>query len=319
MAPQVSVIIPTYNREFSLRQSVESVLRQTFADIEVIVVDDCSEDATSDVLSQICDSRLRVLTHDRNRGGSAARNTGIRAARGKYVAFQDSDDEWLPTKLEKQIAALETSSPDSIGVYCGMVVVGAVESDAADSVLVRYLPAPRIRVPLEGELEASLLRARSFISTQTFVARRDVLIACGAFDESLAALQDWDCFIRLAAHGPIAFVKEPLVIQRFSPNSLTRSARNRVDAMSRILAKYQDQFRRVPAVLAEHYYVLGGGYRRLGDQSAATEYYILSFKLAPWQTKTLLLLVYTVLQRTVSCIVNRLRRPCCVSERIDGR
>jgi glycosyltransferase involved in cell wall biosynthesis len=303
--PRVSVIIPSFNREATLKQSVASVLRQTYEEFELIVVDDCSDDRTSEVLSQICDSRMKVITHDRNRGGSAARNTGIRAAQAEYVAFQDSDDEWLPTKLQKQMAVLENAGPTTIGVYCGMLVLGTVMGDPADSVGVRYLPAPDIPVPLEGNIHASLLRARSFISTQTFVVRRDLLIRSGGFDESLKALQDWDCFIRVAAHGQISFVKEPLVLQRFSANSLTRSTRNRVLAMSVILEKYEEDFRKIPRTLSQHYDVLAGGYRRLGEFSTAAKYYFRSLRLYPSRLGVWLKVAYTLVQHAYRAIADR--------------
>lgn len=300
--PRVSVIIPSYNREATLERSVASVLRQTYEDFELIVVDDCSEDRTLEVLSQICDSRMKVITHERNRGTSAARNTGIRAAEGEYVAFQDSDDEWLPTKLEQQITVLENAGPPTIGVYCGMLVLGTVMGEPADSVAVRYLPAPEIPVPLEGSIRTSLLRARSFISTQTFVVRRDVLILSGGFDESLKALVDWDLAIRIAAQGQLAFVKEPLVIQRFSTNSLTRSSRNRVLAMSVILEKYHEDFREIPRTLSGHYDVLAGGYRRLGEFSAAARYYFRSLRLDPSRLRTWWKLGYSFVRHAFESI-----------------
>ncbi|MGB3624622.1 MAG: glycosyltransferase family 2 protein, partial [Henriciella sp.] len=101
----VSVVIPTYNRARTLRRAVESVLRQSYTNLELIVVDDASTDDTKAVLSSINDPRMRVITYEFNRGCAAARNIGARDARGEYLAFQDSDDEWLADKLSKQVAA----------------------------------------------------------------------------------------------------------------------------------------------------------------------------------------------------------------------
>lgn len=103
----VSVVIPTYNRSEFLVQAVQSVLKQTRSALEIIVVDDASSDATRDVLMQIQDARLRYLRHEVNLGGAAARNTGIDAAQGDYVAFLDSDDQWFPTKIETQLERIE--------------------------------------------------------------------------------------------------------------------------------------------------------------------------------------------------------------------
>ena len=112
--PKVSVIIPTYNRAHLVGRAIRSVLNQTYQDFEIIVVDDGSTDNTEEVVKSFNDPRIRYIRHEKNRGGSAACNTGIRAARGEYIAFQDSDDEWLPEKLEKQMQVFE-NTPTGVG------------------------------------------------------------------------------------------------------------------------------------------------------------------------------------------------------------
>jgi len=105
--PKVSVVVPAYNRERLILHALNSVLAQTFADFEILAVDDGSTDGTIQAIQSCTDPRIRCLRHEKNRGAAAARNTGIQAARGEYVAFLDSDDEWLPHKLERQTAALD--------------------------------------------------------------------------------------------------------------------------------------------------------------------------------------------------------------------
>src|SRR4030042_5052103 len=105
--PTVSIIIPTYNRAHLVMRAINSVLDQSFQDFEIIIVDDASRDNTEKMVSGIRDKRIFYIRHEKNRGGSAARNTGIKQARGEYIAFLDSDDEWLPEKLEKQLKVLE--------------------------------------------------------------------------------------------------------------------------------------------------------------------------------------------------------------------
>lgn len=102
--PFVSIVIPTYNRARFLGRLVRSVLNQTYKNFEVIVADDASTDDTAEIIKTFKDDRIRYIRHESNAGAAAARNTGIKASRGEYVAFQDSDDEWLPEKLEKQMA-----------------------------------------------------------------------------------------------------------------------------------------------------------------------------------------------------------------------
>jgi len=102
--PRISVIIPSYNRANTIGRAIQSALSQSYQDFEIIVIDDGSTDHTEEVIRSFQDSRIRYIRHNRNRGGSAARNTGIHAARGEYIAFLDSDDEWLPQKLELYFA-----------------------------------------------------------------------------------------------------------------------------------------------------------------------------------------------------------------------
>ena len=115
--PAVSVIIPTYNRAEFLRLAITSVLNQTFQDFEIIVVDDASEDHTHEVMNNLNDKRIKYIRHEVNKRVSAARNTGVLHSSGDYIAFLDDDDEWLPSKLQRQVALLEDSTSTCGGVY----------------------------------------------------------------------------------------------------------------------------------------------------------------------------------------------------------
>jgi len=112
--PTVSVIIPTYNRAHLVGRAIRSVLNQTYQDFEIIVVDDGSTDNTEEVVKSFNDPRIRYIRHEKNRGGSAARNTGIRVARGEYIAFLDSDDEWLPMHISRKLAVMEGKRADGL-------------------------------------------------------------------------------------------------------------------------------------------------------------------------------------------------------------
>ena len=187
--PLVSVIIPTYRRAHLVVRAVASVLRQTQGDLEVLVVDDSSPDDTAAVVRAIADTRVRYLRHDVNKGLPAVRNTGIRAARGRYIAFLDDDDEWREDKLEKQLKLL----PEYDAVLCMGI---------ADGYPLRVHNGSRITLDdlRRGSFNPSSLLARAEVL-------RDVL-----FDESLRQGEDWDAFIRIGQYYSIGWVPEPLLI-----------------------------------------------------------------------------------------------------------
>jgi glycosyltransferase involved in cell wall biosynthesis len=274
--PVVSVVIPAFNRAGTIGAAVDSVLAQTFQDLELILVDDASTDDTADVLAGLGDSRIRVIRHESNKGAGAARNTGIEAARGEWVAFQDSDDLWMPTKLERQMARLSSPGASYIAAYCGMLVED-MDNPCAQP---RYIPDTKVTTR-EGNILNELL-TRSFISTQTLVARRDLLMSIGGFDEELPALEDWECVLRLAQHDSFALVDEPLVRQRFSPNSITRSADRRLKARIQILEKHRELLARDPLVLASHHYSIAGALRQSGRLEEAAQHITAALHCRPF-------------------------------------
>jgi glycosyltransferase involved in cell wall biosynthesis len=277
--PPVSVVIPAYNRAATIAAAIESVLRQTWSDFELIVVDDGSSDGTLAAAAAVRDPRVRLVQNPRNLGAAAARNAGVAEARGTWVAFQDSDDEWLPCKLEKQMARLAAVGAPCVGAYCGLLTLGTLDARPGARIRLRYVPDPGI-APVEGDLLPALLK-RNIISTQTLVARRDVFAALGGFDAALPAVEDWDFALRLAHRGPIAFVDEPLVHQRFSENSLTRHRDRQLAAHDRIVAKNLGLYAGRPELLALQYYVMAGDHRRLGDLGAARRYLALARRTHP--------------------------------------
>jgi glycosyltransferase involved in cell wall biosynthesis len=288
--PSVTVVIPAFNRVGTIRAAVESVLSQSYADLELLVVDDGSSDGTMDQLAEIDDPRLRLLSNPHNMGVSAARNTGIRNARGVWVAFQDSDDEWMPRKLEKQMARIASLGPDCVGAYCGMTIVGSPSTLRSEASSERYYPDETLGLR-EGNILSALLRT-SLISTQTLVARRDILTQIGGFDEALPALVDWDCVLRLARIGPFAFVDEPLVRQYFSENSITHSRKKRAFARERIVEKNMDLLEQVPEILADHYRSIAGESRRLGDLSGAQSAIRSALQVRPFDFRLWAILSY---------------------------
>jgi glycosyltransferase involved in cell wall biosynthesis len=274
-APQVSVVIPAYNRAAAIAAAIESVLRQTWGDFELIVVDDGSTDGTLAAAAEVKDPRVRLIANPRNMGAAGARNTGVAEARGTWVAFQDSDDEWLPGKLEKQMARL-AANPDFVAAYCGLLTVGGLDARPGERTELRYVPDPSVK-PAEGDILEPLLE-RNMISTQTLVVRRDIFLALGCFDEATTPIEDWDFALRLAHRGPIAFVDEPLVHQRFSPNSISRWTRRRHESRQHLVAKNMPLFASRPHLLARQYYILASDNRKAGDLAAARRYLALARK-----------------------------------------
>ena len=197
--PAVTVIIPTYNRAGLLPRALGSVLAQTFGDFEVLVVDDGSTDGTADVLAGYDDVRIRYLRQAQNRGVSAARNRGLREARGELVAFLDSDDVWFPDKLALQVERFG-ELPESVGL-----LYGGVENDDGRG-------GRDVRVPTRrGGLYGDLLLTNPIHGTSGVMVRRNVVAAVGFFDEAAPAIEDYDYWLRIARLFEVDFVEEPLI------------------------------------------------------------------------------------------------------------
>ncbi|MFC7096418.1 glycosyltransferase family 2 protein [Halobaculum marinum] len=218
--PEVSVVVPAYQRGDMVGRAIDSALAQTLDDIEVIVVDDGSDDDTEAVVTGYDDDRVRYVAHETNRGVSAARNTGLAAATGEYVAFLDSDDEWLPRKLERQLSVLADRGEGWVGAYCGVATCGLSPLGRLASVVSeRFF---RSAAPREGgrELAEALLSMQVFMGPgSTLLVERDVLNATGGFDEGLSLYEDWDLVLRVLAVGKLAYVDEPLAVTHFTGNA----------------------------------------------------------------------------------------------------
>ncbi|WP_324759917.1 glycosyltransferase family 2 protein [Haloarcula sp. GH36] len=244
--PRVSVVIPTYNRADTVRRAIESALAQTVTDIEVVVVDDGSTDDTAAVVAGIDDERVRYITHEGNRGRSVARNTGIDAARGEYVAFLDSDDHWLPGKLERQLDELSRRSPEWIGVYCEFLT----PKPSALGRTVDWLSREVFAAPnaLEGgrELAREILTVNVLMGPgSTLLVEREALLATDGFDEQLVDHEDWDLVLQLLARGKIAYVDEALVVVPSSGGD--PSPEELVDNKRRFLSRHADLIREFEA------------------------------------------------------------------------
>ena len=200
---RVSVVIPTFNYGRWVAEAVDSALQQTLPPLEVIVVDDGSTDETAAVLAAYGD-RIRLIRQT-NQGPAMARNAGIAAARGDYVAFLDADDVWKPRKLELQMARFNGGPP------LGFVHCGVETFDAAGNTLGVQLAGR------EGRVAAGLLRLDTDVVAgpgSSIVFPKAVADEIGGFDASLPCSEDWDFCYRIAARYPVGYVAEPLVRYR---------------------------------------------------------------------------------------------------------
>ena len=307
--PRVSVILPTFNRAKTLRAAIDSVLSQSYRSLELIVVDDASTDETEALVTSIDDARISYLRHNDNSGGSAARNSGLRAATGELLAFQDSDDLWLPDKLERQVALLD-SKPEVGLVWCPYLRTnrhGAEELHPTTPTL-----SPR------GEVQPALLK-KNFIGTPTIVARRSCYERCGNFDEALPRFQDWDWVVRVAAQFQFDHLTDPLVACGWAETNITDGHSDALVQAERILLeKHREPLAKLgPEVLARRIWHYSHICFMAGEISAGRAALREARELRPTTTRTLYAMLSTFpplyrfvyrLRRSLSAIVARPRR-----------
>ncbi|MFN6485475.1 MULTISPECIES: glycosyltransferase family 2 protein [unclassified Nostoc] len=208
--PKVSVIIPTYNRKHYLERAINSVLNQTYTDYELVVVDDASTDGTTSFIAEKYPS-VRCVSLPKNCGAGGARNEGIRIARGSFIAFLDSDDEWLPKYLETQIQYIE-SSPDNVIVFCGCI------HQMQDGKIEKFSCQPWLAYP---DLTYHLLSENFILTASIVVVSKNALNKAGYFNESLKICQDKELFLRLFCLGNAAHVPYYLVTKYSHSSNLT--------------------------------------------------------------------------------------------------
>lgn len=197
----ISVVIPTHNRADLLPRAIKSVQMQTWTDLEIIVVSDGSTDETRHVVESLAkeDSRIKFIEYHPARGGNIARNTGIEHASGAYVAFLDDDDVWMPNKLEKQMAIMESDAEIGL-VYTGVQIIYVNEKVVYSS-----------KARACGDLSKDILLDNSIGTTSTVMVRKELFQKTGMFDVELRALQDFDLWIRFCQHCKVGCVPEEMI------------------------------------------------------------------------------------------------------------
>jgi hypothetical protein len=250
----VSVVIPAFNCEKTIVRSISSVRAQSYGSLEIVVVDDCSADGTASAVEAIGDPAIRLVRHQANGGASAARNTGIREATGRYIAFLDADDEWAADKIARQVALFEQNGDLGMVICDGDRI--APDGTTVGTIFSGYDP---------GIADAwKLLLEQSFIQTSCVMARRDLLVALGGFNTSLVVAEDWDLWLRLVDAAPFGAVPEKLVSFHMTPGSLmSREAGKEPLYLLPMIEKHVEAFKD-RLTDAECGRILGHQYQRCG-------------------------------------------------------
>jgi len=277
--PTVSVILPVYNRLHTLEDSMRSVLGQSYSDLELIVVDDASTEDLGQVIDRFDDPRVRYVRQPVNGGASVARNTGLTEARGAFIAFQDSDDLWLPRKLERQMKVLQ-DRPE-IDVVTGAKVLyggGPDGSYGIDKVSLRPPPPGRLR---EDEDQVAKFLVENRISLQNALFRRDCYPEPVWFDPRVRSNADWAFTASLAQHARILELPEPVVMAFSSTDGISKNRRHKAMGRLRILRRNRTAFARYPREYAYNLWHLGRALIHVGKRRTGRRFCLGALRMHP--------------------------------------
>lgn len=269
----VSVVLPTYNRASVLAGAIESVFAQTHQPLDLIVVDGGSTDGTDAVLDRVEDDRLRIVRREEPAGPSAARNAGVRAADGDYVAFIDADDRWRPPKLERQLAALRR-----------------VDGDVALTGLEKPSGEPRTRNGVEGDVREAVERLDVPTYTSTLLVSRAAFERVGGFDESLGCFEDWDLCLRLSRRYAFGFADAPLVVKGTDGTSISADPDRLAAAFRRLDRRYELPRTARAQFLAD----VGITHCEAGRLASGRSYIVRSLRLDPGRPKIVAALAFSL-------------------------
>jgi glycosyltransferase involved in cell wall biosynthesis len=298
--PLISVIIPAHNRAGLLPRAIRSILSQTYDNYEAVIADDCSTDNTEEVVKSFKDERIVYVRHNRNRGANAARNTGIRLARGRFIAFLDSDDEYLPRKLERTVEILNDSLPD-VGVVYSCVLRTRGEGRGMIKCLDRGI---------SGNIYIQELLA-NYVCIDTALVRKECF-SKELFDEDLPGYQDWDLFIRLARHYKFVYIDEPLAIWHHEDTRerISNNLRSVIVANKRFLEKYGEDLKAFPKQHSDFFYRIGHNCCKLGETKEGRSYLRRSLAHYPLNTKAMMALALSSLGSAVYKKMVTTRQSC---------
>jgi glycosyltransferase involved in cell wall biosynthesis len=271
--PKVSVIIPTYNRAHLIDKAIKSVLNQTYQDYEIIVVDNASTDNTKEVVKGFNNFKIRYIYYCDNRGSSVARNVGIRASQGEFIALLDSDDEWLPEKLDRQVEVLQNESPEVGVVYSDVLYI-----DENSKNMNRKLCNPK----KEGYIYEDLLGGNCVGTPSALLIKKECFHRFGLFDDLLKYHEDWDMWIRIAKYYRFVFIEVPLVKYRLHSNRISENLELTIIASNRILAKYTNELKKRRGVHSKIYFNIGNIFCHIGKTKEGQRYLLRAISLYPF-------------------------------------
>lgn len=241
--PMVSIIIPTHNRPSLLRRAVTSALAQDYANFEIIIVDDYPRDDSKKLVDSFGDQRIRYLRVG-PMTASAARNIAIGEAKGKYVAFLDDDDEWLPTKLSRQLEKFDECDENVALVYSGLYFINETKG------------FKRVIIPIyRGNVLGKLLEVGFVRTLSTVMVKTEVLREINGFDAKMPSLHDWDLYLRVAKNYKFDFVPAPLVNYYVNYQGIMHDIEKQLSGHTAFYAKYKDQLK--PRALSNYYLFRG--------------------------------------------------------------
>lgn len=282
-APAFSVIIPTYNRAKLLPRAIRSVLDQTFKDFELIIVDDASTDDTEAVAAAFDDEKIVYVRRDKNGGNACAKNAGILRANGKYIAFLDDDDEYLPTYLAKMFDALEAASAIVGFAWCGVYNID--DTSTGERGLGEELWQPRYDNREHAYL--SFLRSRRISAHNGLTVRRSCFDVVGLFDENLRKAVDTDFLIRLIRD--FDFIVVPEVLVKYHNHIGARVRTNSIwgaEAYTRIIQKHLDTLLKHSDLWVALHYKTGWQYYHAGNRMKGRKFIWQAIRKSPLHVKS---------------------------------
>ena len=293
----ISVVIPTCRRDAeTVRRAVVSALHQTHQAIELFVVDDspvgfAGRDGVQSALGALEDSRVHYVRHSVNQGACAARNTGLSLSSGRYVAFLDDDDEWLPEKLEKQLLKIREAGDRCALVGCGSITV----NDSTDERKERRARQAR------GMVFDSLILENFIGSTSFPLIRKECFDACGPFDTRMKSAQDYEMWLRIAQKYPVDYVDEPLVLYHENGGPrISTNVSNRIQGLERLGEIHAQYLRAHPVARSARLLKLVPHYLRAGEREKARRAFFEAARLRPFALKDNLGIALQFLKRRQS-------------------